>query len=298
LLCLVFNPFVFDFFVVARGYSLALAALAWAIAIPAGILREPTKLAEPRLLWVCAASSACAALSFSANFSSAFADAGILLTIFLWIRAEAPRINPPPSLAGSILVCWPRWRFRGWWWRPDLRPRRSPIPREPIIFWGEVAGRKLRSMVGPSLYQLNPHLFRSRLYALLAPPRHLLLPLLSAAVAFQFDLDLAEPVRLAVGAISAVSVASNAGRGGHKMLVGMLSVMAVYFLLCLRLDHFREWRYDSEAHQAYLVVDQYNRRCARRDRDERAAAAARSALFDALSNNSGTEHGAGGLFTG
>ena len=67
---LVFNPFVFDHLVAARGYALALGFLMTAIAI--------AMYAWPRqwpLTKVCAACSACLALSFAANFAFAVVDA-------------------------------------------------------------------------------------------------------------------------------------------------------------------------------------------------------------------------------
>src|SRR5271156_4555231 len=82
-LCLVYNPFVFDFLVAARGYSWAMALLLCVVAVPAaGLLGKasPVKL--------CAGCSALAALSFTSNFSFAFADFGVLLMVLLWIGRE------------------------------------------------------------------------------------------------------------------------------------------------------------------------------------------------------------------
>jgi len=80
--CFVYNPFVMDYLVAARGYGLALGFLSlamWVLARALVRLDEPEErdlLNEARII------SACAALSFCANFSFGYAD-GFLLAAFL-----------------------------------------------------------------------------------------------------------------------------------------------------------------------------------------------------------------------
>src|ERR1017187_3009590 len=96
--CLIYNPFVFDFFVAARGYSMAAAFLVWALAIPAGALIGKIEGAERSLLRACIASSLCAAVSFAANFAFAFADGAVLLAVFLWIAYRLALVRRPARL--------------------------------------------------------------------------------------------------------------------------------------------------------------------------------------------------------
>src|SRR5579872_7412784 len=72
-ICLIYNPFLFDFMVAARGYSLALACLVAAIAAPLWRLEQESK--------TCALASVLLGLSFCANFSFAFVDAAVFLAI-------------------------------------------------------------------------------------------------------------------------------------------------------------------------------------------------------------------------
>ena len=307
--CLVFNPFVFDFFVAARGYSMAAAFLLWALAIPAAALTRKLDGAERSLLWPCIASSLCAGLSFAANFSFAFADGALLLAVFLWIAYRLPLVRRPalctrillalivPGLLAAALLC---------------GPVLYGYPKTQLFFGAKSLHQTLTSLVGPSLYELNPQLLGARLSAALASRRHILLPTLgavllcqlallwrdrsalrSARTAWQLHLAavaagsaflalslhwalfrmsglllprdrtgmyLVVLTTIAIGAIAAVQPPSRAGRICHRALTVMLFVMAVYFLLCLRLTYFREWRYGSEANQAYSVVADYSRK--------------------------------------
>ena len=312
--CLVYNPFVFDFFVAARGYSVAAAFLVWALAIPAGILTGELEGAERSLLRACIASSLCAALSFAANFAFAFADGAVLLLVFVWIAYRLAKVRRPahlpviglytrlllaliiPGLLAAAILC---------------GPVLYGYPKTQLFFGAKSLYETLASLVGPSLYELNPHLLGARLSAALASRRHILLPSLAAVLLCQLALlwrdraalCLARPAwqlhlatvaagsaflalslhwalfrasglllprdrtgmylvvltTIAVGAIAAVPTPSRAGRICHRALTFMLFVMAVYFLLCLRLTYFREWRYGSEANQAYSVVADYSR---------------------------------------
>lgn len=67
--CLVWNPFVLDYLVAARGYSLAVGFLMFAIAIAARYQRERDGQ-FPSPIIPCALCSISASLSFAANFPS------------------------------------------------------------------------------------------------------------------------------------------------------------------------------------------------------------------------------------
>ena len=97
LVCLVYNPFVFDHMVAARGYALALGFLMAALVIAAYRKAEPA---------TCAACSICLSLSFAANFSFAFVDLAAMLAILIWACAR--------TQANQARVrCWARACCRG-----------------------------------------------------------------------------------------------------------------------------------------------------------------------------------------
>jgi hypothetical protein len=59
---------------------------------------------------------------------------------------------------------------------------------------------------------------------------------------------------LMAGAIAAAPVPSRLGNLSQVALVAMLVVTSIYFLMCLRLTYFREWKYGSER-EFVRVVD-------------------------------------------
>src|SRR5205085_5826483 len=82
LVCLVYNPFVFDYLVAARGYGLAMAFLM--AALVAWIGWELSECADHRSIEsACAISSLCVGPSFAADFSFEFVDFAAVVTIFL-----------------------------------------------------------------------------------------------------------------------------------------------------------------------------------------------------------------------
>ena len=93
--CLVYNPFIFDHLVAARGYALALGFLMASMA-----LAVYTRLDVP----ACALCSACAALSFAANFSFAFVNAFAMLAILTWACARTQAIQTRVRLLGACLL--------------------------------------------------------------------------------------------------------------------------------------------------------------------------------------------------
>jgi len=90
---LVLNPFVLDFLSAARGYSLALALLAWALYLTARDLEEATAdIRRWRLAAVCLALAVAANLNYAVPGAALAATFGLLT---IWLRA--PR--------GRSLVC-------------------------------------------------------------------------------------------------------------------------------------------------------------------------------------------------
>jgi len=84
--------------------------------------------------------------------------------------------------------------------------------------------------------------------------RHILLPLDRTAV------YLVPLLTLAAAVPAAIHIDTPAGRASRRTVVAVLSVMACYFVLCLRLTWFKEWEWDANAKQLYSVVSYYHHR--------------------------------------
>ncbi|HXP87891.1 MAG TPA: hypothetical protein VN841_24385 [Bryobacteraceae bacterium] len=128
-ICLTYNPFLFDFMVAARGYSLADAFLLAAIAVP---VWNRVK-GRPSLQTSCVLASLALGLSFTANFSFAFVDGAAFLAIVTWAiqRREGETIVGTlgfcalPGLIVVLLMCgyalshWPKGEL--WWGAHSLK---------------------------------------------------------------------------------------------------------------------------------------------------------------------------------
>ena len=80
----VYNPFVMDFMVAARGYGLALGFLMLAVFFIARQIVANEPRAERALKRDCVLASICMGVSFTANFSFAYADVCCLFLFWLW----------------------------------------------------------------------------------------------------------------------------------------------------------------------------------------------------------------------
>ena len=181
-ICLVGNPFVFDYLVAARGYGLATAMLLGALVVAAYGQWSSAQGNEFSPLLYCAWSSVLGALCIAANFSFAIAAImGVVMTAFWYCRnlrleasgGQAVRRYLPVCLAcilpGSA-VCllltsyavlnWPAGQL--WWGAASLR---------------ETA----RTLIESSLYQPNPYVINPIISSFMQGVRPVLLPLLGAA---------------------------------------------------------------------------------------------------------------------
>lgn len=172
-ICLTCNPFILDYMVAARGYSLANAFLLSAIAIPVwhGVKGWPSLPAS------CAWASVALGLSFASNVSFAFVNGAAYLAILIWAIQwrEGQSIwriagfCSLPGLAVAALFC-------GYavlhWERADL-------------YWGAHSLNEMtRSLVESSFYQLAPQI-RGSFYKVLRFVQPQLLPALELLCAFQ-----------------------------------------------------------------------------------------------------------------
>jgi hypothetical protein len=294
--CLVYNPFVFDFLVAARGYGLATAFLICAVVIPAAGMLRGTIPAR-----ICAACSLFVALSFAASFSFVFADLAILTMVLLWTcrtgafswRLVAAAILPGAAvttiLSLSTILRWPRGQFTAgayslqetfasvihWSWY-DLNPEVS----NPLVY------RMMRFIEIPLLWALAGVVLL-RLVLLILDEHKLqdersrwlgsLAALLAAATALATALHwlafrafgLLLPFNrtalfyvplftLFVGAIFSIPIESRMGRVSARAGMGVICFVALHFILSMRLTYFGEWRYDADVRTVYATLASYN----------------------------------------
>ncbi len=298
-ICLVFNPFIFDFLVAARGYGLASGFLLSAISLVAYALAPNAK--SPRVTRACVAASLCIALSFLSNFSFAFVDAATIVVLYLWasrgsaapktwlILAAAcflPGLLLAGAVAGPVLLQW----------------------KQAELNYGAASlTETFTSLYQASFYQLNP-LVRKSIF--ISSPR-VLLPILGVFAAWRASLVLvhgrslrdlffaAVPmaaitasllvhwvlfrvmqiplpqdrtgiyivvlITLFLGILAAVPIPTRAGELSRRGLTILMVVLGSYFLLCLRVRYFKEWKWDSDTNKLYSVLAPYDQACGLRD---------------------------------
>ncbi|MBI4910157.1 MAG: hypothetical protein HY820_41450 [Acidobacteria bacterium] len=288
--CLVFNPFLLDYLVAARGYSLALGFLMMALVLLVRHhLHDDTRRCPPRL----ASIGACLALAMAANFSFAL----VCAATFVFAAMEMLLYQPtgrlrlvllgatPGALITMFLTSYGLLRFH----RSDLSYGAKSL--------SQFAG----SMVTPSFHEPNRYLVNP----LLLPVFQHAKPVLLAALAVSVSVLVIAAIRRdrSVLALSAtfVFIASAAfathylmframrvplpeGRTGiyfvpltmlalgaalrrhgiHRAVrhaqaaTGLaMALIAVHHLSCLRLDYFYEWRYNAAVDKAWLVAGSY-----------------------------------------
>lgn len=291
LACFLFNPFVMDYMVAARGYGLALGFLALTLDTLARILDHPSKPIPTAIALSCFS-----ALGLAANFSWAYANAILTLTT-LAILAKTTCPNPGRFLAAStlpgiailVLFCGPAlWDF----------PRHQ-------LFWGSHDFREtLIEFERGSFDRLNPHLTNELVIRLLEPIRNharwalvaffaLAIPTLArtqswrrtfaltvggslALAAFihwlqfiwlQIPLPYERTSLFAIPMFTAVTSAMltaldrpGFARAARTAGAIMLALFAIYFTATLRDSHFKEWAICADIRAAYPVIEAECRR--------------------------------------
>jgi len=281
-LCMVFNPFIFDFLVAARGYGLALGFLMWAMVY----FTEQYIQKEGWILTACVVSSACAGLSIGANFSFAFADVCTMTAIFLFAWYKRPnqwlRVLAASVLPGAVIVTIvSSWALYHWY------------PGE-LYYGSHSLGETFGTVMASSLFHtrfeiLQPWVFPlvtatgllwllylvfQRATARLAPLGFAAAAVFAATAAIHyiafrfFGLPLPKdrtaifffPLFMIVaGVLAAIPAASRGAQVLRTSFVGSLVLMAVYFLFCLRLTYFKEWRWDADVQKTYSMLTCLNR---------------------------------------
>ena len=168
-ICLIYNPFIFDFFVAARGYGLANAFLVTAIAVSAYWHLRGGELRD--LIVATSISSLCLGLAFTANFSLAFAGVTTGALLLAWAIKREPRAWWKLAAAAVIpgllvVVTIPSWTILHW-------------PDGQIVAGVKTLKETLDSLVeNATMYEPNPYLINPLLMPLFAKTlRVILLPL-------------------------------------------------------------------------------------------------------------------------
>jgi len=269
--CLVYNPFVFDHLVAARGYALALGFLLALFATAAYTRLDAA---------ACALCSVCAALSFAANFSFAFVNTFAMLAICLWACARTQAFQTRARLLGACVL-------------PGLLvsvflsvPAVLHWPKGQLDYGTRSLGEMFSTVARASLFQLNPQIVNPLLYHLLDHAKPLLLPALLLLAAWQWVrwrprvscvllailgatvgahwllfkcFHVLMPMdRTAIWIVPLCVLAIGAAATGRRGLTAMLFAMSFYFVLCLRLNYFKEWAWDADVNRIYPVLARYN----------------------------------------
>ena len=306
LVCLTCNPFIMDYLVAARGYSLALGFWMAALAVTvteSGVLRGK-----------CIAASICMALSFAANFSFALLDIFTMTWLLWWACWRArkgyalilasgifPGLVIAAFLAGSVVWTWPGGQF---------------------VFGAHSLRETFHSVLACSLYEVNPYLINPPLRSILEAGSKWIFLALGIVCVWQWCHRHSCVHENLCGRLLNLRPASLPSHGAHQSLclcrlwiVAILTLAlhwilfrtlhlllpmertaiyfppllfliagavvatpkpsksvaaaffaaAIYFLCCLRLTYFREWKWDAEVKQVYSVVAYYNHNFGLRD---------------------------------
>jgi hypothetical protein len=70
---------------------------------------------------------------------------------------------------------------------------------------------------------------------------------------------------LLAGCVAAVPLPSRFGEFFRRLLVTALFCLGIFFLMCMRLEYFKEWKYDANVKRVYEVIAYYNRSYGTRD---------------------------------
>jgi hypothetical protein len=280
--CLVFNPFIFDHLVAARGYGLAMAFLLWEIVYFA----EQALPENGWLLTACAVSSACAGLSIVANFSFAFVNLAAMIAILgfawhrrprQWFRVFAACVLPAAAVIGIVAS----YAFLHW-------------QADELMFGAHSLRETFASVIASSLFQTRLETLAALVFPLVGAagmlwllclvvrrPKARLAPLgIAAAAVFAattvihyaafrlFDLPLPKDrtalfffplFMISAGVLAAIPAASPAGRILRAGFLSALVLMGGYFLLCMRLTYFKEWRWDADVQKTYAILSCFDR---------------------------------------
>jgi hypothetical protein len=288
---LIYNPFVFDYFVAARGYGLANAFLLCALACVVWAHRSDPR----RFLAMHVVASLCLGLAFCSHLAFALVCASLGAAILAWgctrpfIRTLRMRLLllAAVALPGFVLAALPTWRI-------VLR-----FPKGEILDGATSIAGTIRSVFEASLNGPNPSLFGGRWVAaftgigwflaialavlvlyigalsFVRKKQTQIATLLAATVAltlaghwfcFRFLHWLFPRTRAAIFlapllTLFAGAVLAGGSRGqaaARRIAISLLGGLVVYFFLCMRLTYFCEWQYLADVKTVYSRLASLN----------------------------------------
>lgn len=263
LVCLVGSPFIMDYLVAARGYGLALGFLMMLL------------LSDVRTLRGCAWASAFGGLCLASNFSFALA------------AIAAGSVQIVRSLRASKA---PRWKVLGAYLVPGLivtwfisLPAILNFPRQELWYGAHSLRETFASIVESQTRHINP--------AWLWPTQAYLFPLLAIVSLAWLGLNWRRlpPLTLQFGSVFVLTIALHTvafhamgllypldrtaiflvplGLGTifaaaaipgvwwmRRVQVGMLGLLALNNILCLRRDYFEEWPWNRDTDRIYATL--------------------------------------------
>jgi hypothetical protein len=315
--CLVFNPFILDYLVAARGYSLAVACLLATIALFWGVIDRGLR-AEAVPLYFYALGSILLALSFAANFSFGVANV-VTGAVLLLAAAMSERLGQRhkalpafprrraallvicgtlPGLAVALFLCSSMLME----WRGSLLVYGS---NSLHAMWKSVFGASFPppnpeivngllypvwAWIGIHLHTLVIPLFWIQLATLVGMPRlrGLLLSRSSGLIATALTVIAALTVVLHWLAFRTIGMPLPEARTGLFFVpfltlafaagadvlrrdsdfrawsipgMAVLTICAAYFLTCLRLHYFQEWRFNEDTNEVFREMRTIEQRC-------------------------------------
>jgi hypothetical protein len=292
LICLVYNPFVLDFFAAARGYSLANAFLMAALAIPVW----HTQTGRKSVPVSSALASAAIGLSFASNFSFAFVDSAALLVIVIWAIRQRGLDSilrivgccTLPALVASLGMCgYPIAHYSRnslWYGARSLgEMRQSLVDASLYRLCGPLANSAALKSVGRGLLPALGVLctcrlilgsldreFRRNVQARIAASvaSILILTLTAHYLAFRVD-RLPLPMSrtgifflplctLLIAVVAASPAKSLLSRWLGHAIAGVFLCLAAHYLLCLRYTYFMEYEWDADLKEVYRVIERLN----------------------------------------
>ena len=72
-------------------------------------------------------------------------------------------------------------------------------------------------------------------------------------------------ITLFAGILAAIPVPTRLGWFSQRLVTIALFVLGSYFMLCLRVGYFKEWRFDADIDKVYSVLAYYNHTCRLRE---------------------------------
>jgi hypothetical protein len=287
--CFIYNPFVMDYLVAARGYELAIGFFTLAVYLTVRTMLFPN---ETETLWRVAATSLCAGLSFCASISFALANAAVIALLFvyafsksrkrslLFVSCVVPGLLVALVLTGPMLAKLPRSEL--FWGAHSLKEMWGYVYRAsfpPLALPGSSAHKLtacLLDAVGLSLaiysaLQFRNGKARSRLLIAGSMAGALGVTVLAHSLEFEFfqiplpldrtSLFVVPLLMVTAGAVFSVAPITIPERMVRGIGSAALFVCAIYFLCSLRDFYFQEWKgYGADVSAAFPTIVEFSHR--------------------------------------